>query len=313
MKSRAASADPSDLPAFKVLLRARAEGRMPHAVLLTGPDPVALERAALRLAAVHLGCEDPAAHPDCAVLRPVRRSRRIPIGAVQEVVGSLRLSATGSFRAVVVHEADRFQPEAANAFLKSLEEPPPGTLIVLQTASYYRVLPTVLSRCLRFHLPGEAPQVSDPAWGDWLRDFDRLLAKAASPTPLRLSETFMPAYALCARFESLQEKLTDEALENAPPPPGDDDPEEAAQAHEESVRRGVRSRLLAAVEERIRVFGRGRPDCALQCVTAVTRLEEARARLELNYQLLAALEQFMLQLLRAFARRPQATSATFRG
>ncbi len=286
---------------------------MPHAVLLTGPDPAALERVAQRLVAVHLECEDPSAHPDCAILRPVKKSRRIPISAVQEVVGALRLSATGSTRAVIVHEADRFQPEAANAVLKSLEEPPPGTLIVLHTANHYRVLPTVLSRCLRFHLPGEAPQVSDPAWADWLRDFDRLLAKAASQAPVRLSETFIPAYALCARFESLQEKLTVEALEGSSPPPGDEDPEEAAQAHEESVRRGVRSRLLASVEERIRVFGRSRPDCALQSVAAVTRLEEARARLELNYQVLSALEQFMLQLLRAFARRPLATSGGSRG
>lgn len=313
MKSRAASADPADLPAFKVLLRARAEGRMPHAVLLTGPDPGALERAALRLAGVHLGCEDPASHPDCAVLRPAKKSRRISLDAVQTVVASLRLSATGVTRAVVVHEPDRFQSEAANAFLKSLEEPPSGTLIVLQTANYYRVLPTVLSRCLRFHLPGEAPQVSDPAWADWLRDFDRLLAKASSPTPVRLTETFIPAYALCARFESLQEKLTAEALEASPLPPGDDDPEEAEAAHEESLRRAVRSRLLASVEERIRIFGRGRPDCSLQASAAVVRLEEARGRLELNYQMLSALEQFMLQMLRAFARRHQATSAGPRG
>ncbi len=313
MKSRAASADLSDLPALKVLLRARAEGRMPHAVLLTGPDPAALERVALRLAAVHLGCEDPATHADCSVLRTVKKSRRIPIDAVQEVVASLRLSATGPVRAVIVHEPDRFQPEAANAFLKSLEEPPPGTLIILQTSHYYRVLPTVLSRCLRFHLPGEAPQVGDPAWADWLRDFDRLLAKASSPTPVRLTETFMPAYALCARFESLLEKLTEDVLAATPLPPGDEDPEEAQEAHEESLRRGVRARLLTSVEERVRLFGRSRPDCAHQAAAAVVRLEEARARLELHYQVVAALEQFMLQLLRAFARRSQSTSGGFRG
>ncbi|MFN5804870.1 MAG: hypothetical protein ACK467_04515 [Opitutia bacterium] len=313
MKSRAAAADPAELPALKVLLRARAEGRMPHAVLLTGPDPETLERAALRLASVHLACEDPVAHPDCAVLRPTKKSRRISMEAVQDVVASLRLTAAGPSRAVIVNEPDRFQAEAANAFLKSLEEPPPGTLIVLQTANYYRVLPTVLSRCLRFHIAGEAPQENDPAWGDWLRDFDRLLAKAASSGPVRLTETFIPAYALCARFESLLEKLTEDALERFPVPPGDDDREEAADAHEESLRRAVRARLLSAVEERLRVFGRARPDCAVQTAASVVMLEGARVRLELNYQVLAALEQFMLQMLRTFARRHLATSGPVRG
>ncbi|MFM9001304.1 MAG: hypothetical protein ACKORB_06735 [Opitutia bacterium] len=313
MKSRADSADPAELPALKVLLRARAEGRMPPAVLLPGPDSALLERAALRLAAIHLGCEDPVAHADCSVLRPTKKSRRISMDAVQQVVASLRLTATGPRRAVIVHEPDRLQAEAANAFLKSLEEPPAGTLIVLQTANYYRVLPTVLSRCLRFHLPGETPQVSDPAWADWLRDFDRLLAKASAPAPARLTETFIPAYALCARFEALLEKLTEDALEASPMPPGEDDDEDAEEAHVESLRRGVRARLLVSVEERIRLFGRSRPDCSAQAAAAVVRLEEARVRLELNYQVVAALEQFMLQLLRIFARRPQATSAPFRG
>ena len=57
MKSPAASANLSDLPVLKVLARARAEGRMPHAVLLTGADGTVLARAAEQLAALHLGEE----------------------------------------------------------------------------------------------------------------------------------------------------------------------------------------------------------------------------------------------------------------
>lgn len=285
---------------------------MPHAVLLTGDDPALLERAASHLAAVHLGCEDPASHPDCRELRPAKKSRRIGVDAVLEVVASLRLSASGAHRAIIVHEPDRLQSEAANAFLKSLEEPPAGTLIVLQTTSHYRVLPTVLSRCLRFRLPGEAPQVSDAVWADWLRDFDRLLEKAAG-APARLTETFMPAYALCARFEALLEKFTEEALRTHAVPETDGDAEDAAEAHEESLRRGIRVRLLVSVEERLRVFGRTRGECASTVGAAVRRLEEARSRLELSYPTVAALELFMLQMLRIFARRTRATPGPARG
>ena len=216
MKSKLASPEVDDLPALKVLLRARAEGRMPHAVLLTGADGEVLARAAERLAAIHLGVPDPLAHADCRVLRPAKKSRRINIESTQEVVAALRLTSVSARRVVLVHEPDRFMSEGANCFLKTLEEPPPGTLIVLQTANYYRVLPTILSRCLRFHVGGEAPAIKDPAWADWLREFDRLLAKLAGPTLPRSAELFIPAYALCARFEVLLELFTEEALKLAP-------------------------------------------------------------------------------------------------
>ena len=309
MKSSAASADVADLPVLKVLARARAEGRMPHAVLLTGNDGAVLARAAEQLAAMHLGEADPLAHPDCRVLRPAKKSRRIVIENVLDVVAALRLSSLTPRRVVIVNEPDRFLSESANAFLKTLEEPPPGTLIVLQTTHYYRVLPTILSRCLRFHVGGEAPVIADPAWQDWLREMERLLTRMvkgpASPQA-RVSEVFIPLYALCARFEVLLELFVEEALEAAPPPPPtDEDEDDAEVAYEESVRRGVRARMLVSVEEKLRLVGRAHPGCAGQVAEAVSHLEDARRRMELNYQVLAAFEQFLLRTLRSFALRPR--------
>ena len=309
MKSSAASADVADLPVLKVLARARAEGRMPHAVLLTGNDGAVLARAAEQLAAMHLGEADPLAHPDCRVLRPAKKSRRIVIENTLEVVAALRLSSLTPRRVVIVNEPDRFLSESANAFLKTLEEPPPGTLIILQTTHYYRVLPTILSRCLRFHVGGEAPAIADPSWQDWLREMERLLTRMvkgpASPQA-RVSEVFIPLYALCARFEVLLELFVEEALEAAPPPPPtDEDEEDAELAYEESVRRGVRARMLVSVEEKLRLVGRAHPGCAGQVAEAVAHLEDARRRMELNYQVLAAFEQFLLRTLRTFALRPR--------
>ena len=310
MKSPAASANLSDLPVLKVLARARAEGRMPHAVLLTGADGTVLARAAEQLAALHLGEADPLSHPDCRVLRPAKKSRRITIDNTLEVVAALRLSSLSPHRVVIVNEPDRFQPDSANAFLKTLEEPPPGTLIILQTTNYYRVLPTILSRCLRFHVAGDAPVLADPSWSDWLREMEKLLARMvkgpASPTA-RVSEVFIPLYALCARLEVLLELFVDEALKAAPPPPPTDEDEDGAElAYEESVRRGVRARMLVSVEEKLRLIGRTHPGCAEQVALSVGYLEDARHRMELNYQVVAAFEQFLLRTLRAFALRPRA-------
>ncbi len=309
MKSPAASADLSSLPALKVLMRARAEGRMPHAVLLTGDDGELLARAAEQLAALHLGESEALAHADCFVLRPAKKSRVIDIKQVCRVVGSLKLTSISPRRVVLVAEPDRFNAPGANAFLKTLEEPPAGTLIVLHTTKYYQVIPTVLSRCLRFHIKGEPASFADPSWLDWLREFEKLLVRMikgpASPNA-RVSEVFIPLYALCARFEVLLALFGAEALKVAPPPPpSDDDEDEAGEAHESSILRAVRTRMLFSVEEKIRQVGRMHPECGLQVAQAIGYLEQARARLELSYQVVAALEQFMLRTLRTFAQRPR--------
>lgn len=55
----------------------------------------------------------------------------------------------GRRRVVIVREADALQPQAQNALLKSLEEPPPGTVFILTSAVPGALLPTVRSRCLR--------------------------------------------------------------------------------------------------------------------------------------------------------------------
>ena len=309
MRSSAVSADLSDLPVLKVLARSRAEGRMPHAVLFTGADGAMLVRVAEQLAAMHLGVADPLAHADCRVLRPAGLSRIINIESAQEVVAALGLSSLSGRRVVILHEPDRLNSSSANCLLKTLEEPPPGTLIVLQTTNYYRILPTILSRCMRFHVAGEAPVLADASWNDWLREMDKLLTRMvkgpASPNA-RVSEVFIPLYALCARFEVLLALFVEEALKEAPPPPvGDDDQDDAEKAHEATIARGVRARMLVSVEEKLRLIGRSHPGCVEQVALAVGYLEDARQRMELNYPVLASFEQFLLRTLRAFAVRPR--------
>jgi hypothetical protein len=162
---------------------------------------------------------------------------------------------------------------------------------------------------MRFHIAGEAPALADASWNDWLREMDKLLTRMvkgpASPNA-RVSEVFIPLYALCARFEVLLDLFVEEALKDAPPPPVSDDDQEAVdKAHEATIARGIRARMLVSVEEKLRLIGRSHPDCAEQVAMAVGFLEDARRRMELNYQVVAAFEQFLLRTLRAFALRPR--------
>jgi DNA polymerase-3 subunit delta' len=313
MKSLDDSSNIQNIPALKVLARSRVEGRMPHAVLFTGQNSEILLKASEWLAGLFLETDDPLSHADCRTLRPSKKSRRIGIDSTQEVIADLRLTSTTGRRVVIIYDVDRFASEAANCFLKTLEEPPAGTLIILQTTNYYRVLPTVLSRSLRFHLGGEQSLIQDPSWNNWLKEFENFIHKLATTKPAqnRSTEIIIPLYSLCARFEVLLELFVEEALEKAPPPPvtDDEDKKDTTEAYEENIRRGIWSRMLIAMEEKIRLLGRSHPTLSIQVASTVTVLESCRVRLELSYNRISAMENFLLQTVRIFSNRPPSSSS----
>jgi DNA polymerase III subunit delta' len=89
------------------------------------------------------------------IIRPRMKSRRIGVDEIRDLEHTLHLAAPGGACKVgVITEADRMNDQAANAFLKTLEEPPQNTLLLLLTANPQRLLPTILSRCVRLPLLG---------------------------------------------------------------------------------------------------------------------------------------------------------------
>ncbi len=85
----------------------------------------------------------------------IPRAQQIKISSVREIRRDISFAATEEgWRVVIVSEAHLMGEEAANAFLKTLEEPSPRTLLILTTSHRERLLPTILSRCqeVRFDL-----------------------------------------------------------------------------------------------------------------------------------------------------------------
>jgi DNA polymerase-3 subunit delta' len=96
------------------------------------------------------------------VVRPAMKSRLIGIGAVRELERMLHMAVgEGAWKVGVIVEAERMGEAAENAFLKTLEEPPPRTLILLLSATPQALLPTIRSRCLQLPLHGAAIRVDD--------------------------------------------------------------------------------------------------------------------------------------------------------
>ncbi|HEY1186817.1 MAG TPA: hypothetical protein VGE74_04125 [Gemmata sp.] len=151
---------------------ALAAGRLAHSYLLVGPEGVGKRLFARELAKAFL-CERPpadltacdrcpacaqveaATHPDLLFLRTPEDKHELPVDEMRAFCAQIALKPTRGPRKIgIVEDADDFNAASANSFLKTLEEPPPGALLLLLATSTDRQLPTILSRCqvVRFNL-----------------------------------------------------------------------------------------------------------------------------------------------------------------
>lgn len=136
-------------------------GRLAHTFLITGNELNELEKLFYRLAALLLKNENPQ-HPDLHLLRPESKTRRITVEQVRELEHSLQLKPHHApYKISGILSADRMclgAAEPANAFLKTLEEPPEHTIIFLLTDRPELLLPTIRSRCLILPLKTDHPE-----------------------------------------------------------------------------------------------------------------------------------------------------------
>jgi DNA polymerase-3 subunit delta' len=96
-------------------------------------------------------------HPDLARLEPLEESRQIRIEQVRELSAELALTShQGGYKVAIISPADALNRAAANALLKTLEEPTPRTLLILVATQPSRLPATLLSRCQRIHVPKPA-------------------------------------------------------------------------------------------------------------------------------------------------------------
>jgi DNA polymerase-3 subunit delta' len=118
-------------------------------------------------------------HPDVSWIRPESRSRVIKIEEIRELMQTVNLKPTvATFKVGVIVAADRLNIQAANAFLKTLEEPPPKSLLILLTTEPQRILETILSRCLRLSF-ADAGRKFDASHTAWLGSFTSMAASGA--------------------------------------------------------------------------------------------------------------------------------------
>jgi DNA polymerase-3 subunit delta' len=257
---------------------ARRGGRLGHAYLVFGPTGAGKRALARALAADLLGhVRADGSHPDLLVLAPLEGKREIGIDLVRAATEELALApleAPG--RVAIVEGADLLGEEAANALLKTLEEPPPGTTLLLTTSRPEAVLPTIRSRCMGLRLPGSGRSAGS---GEIAAGADALLSTAGDPF-----ERAARCWAACERAAT---EADDAAAASAPA-------EGPAATPLEKKRRAVLAAIDAAtaiVAERFRSRAR-RGEPALAEAAAIERLAAAVEQIEAN-----ATPQLVLEVL----------------
>lgn len=148
---------------------ARFDGdRAPHALLVTGPAGIGKYAFAVALARHVLGRGrtlpgELEAVPDFRRVVPEAPGKAIVVDQIRSLIDFVALTSAGGHKFALVDPADALNASAANALLKTLEEPPPRSTIVLVSARPSALLPTIRSRCQRILLRPPAPDTA-VAW-----------------------------------------------------------------------------------------------------------------------------------------------------
>jgi DNA polymerase-3 subunit delta' len=169
-------------------------GRLAHAYIIVGsPRGMALEFAEEFLKLLFcentekpcnscIGCRqvDAHKHVDTLWIEPQSKARQIKAADIRGLVRKMgQTSFEGGWKAGIILAADCMNVSSANILLKTLEEPPPRTALLLVTDSPQSLLPTILSRCQEIVLPTGRSEKVDAIWKDPLMEILKVLPPAS--------------------------------------------------------------------------------------------------------------------------------------
>src|SRR3989440_4014438 len=189
------------------LRRAHEQERLGHAYLISGPTGSGKREVAAELANAVNGTSAADVFSSRAreifVAEPESKSRRILIEQIRELEHGLQMRGSeGRRKVAIIAEADRLQPQAANAFLKTLEEPPSNSLLLLLSALPEALPDTIVSRCISIPLAANSQEIEIPERAE--------LVELLRGTAREKNWTVQQAYRVGQGLQSLLGKIREE-------------------------------------------------------------------------------------------------------
>ncbi len=253
---------PRQTQGVQLLQRSLARGRLGHAYLFTGDHLDELELLARTLAKT-LNCSSPVKtkgipadsceecancrkisddlHADVHWARPESKSRVITIDQMRDLMQQIQLKPNeAGYKIAVIVGADRLNVQAANAFLKTLEEPPQKSVLILLSTEPSRILETILSRCLRLNFSADTVRSLSAAQSVWLQQF----SAAAASEQKSLFGRYRLLDSLLQHLNTIREQTSETLSAHSPLEKYDD--------AEKSLRDKWEDELTAAIEAEYR-------------------------------------------------------------
>src|SRR6478672_9678858 len=193
--------------ALEFLRRAYEQNRLAHAYLITGPPGSGKEILAAEVASLVNGTPVnevfSAKAREIFIAGPESKSRRISIEQIRELEHALQMrAANGRRKVVIISDADRLGDAAANAFLKTLEEPPSDSLLLLLSTLPEALPETILSRCITIPLASNGQRQG--------KDEEKKLVKLLQQVSHEQKWAIQFAYRLAQEFQRLLRSVREE-------------------------------------------------------------------------------------------------------
>src|SRR5437764_3122153 len=200
--------------AIGLLRRAHDQKRLGHAYLISGPAGSGKREVAAELASTVNGTDAGDVFSSKAreifVAEPESKSRRILIEQIRELEHGLQMrGAEGRRKVAIIAEADRLQPQAANAFLKTLEEPPGNSLLLLLSALPEALPDTIVSRCISIPLAANGEGIESPERAELVE----LLRATAREKNWGVQQAYRVAQGLHSLLSEVREQIKADSAE----------------------------------------------------------------------------------------------------
>ena len=231
-------------------------------------------------------------HPDFYTIYPANKMRQINVDALREFNRNVyTTSQQGGRKVFVIYEADRLNTAAANALLKTLEEPTDTSSIFLVTTRPYDLLPTLRSRCWWIQIPPNENKNLEENLQHWLLCFKEIVVeflktkKAISPLKLYGLLYQLQSY-INHTIESI--KVEDELLE-----------EEAQIAQKARLEKQIIQSVFKSIEDILSEIVKENAEAQIYYSNWIQTLERCFGRTEVNFGVIPALATFLLPFCKA--------------
>lgn len=265
--------------------------KIPQSVLISGIDLNTLS-AFVETWSAQLLQVDPdqvKTHPDFYTVYPQNKMRQISVDALRELKRNVyTTSQRGGRKVFVIYEADRLNAPAANALLKTLEEPTDSSSVFLVTLRPYDVLPTLRSRCWWIQLNQGTTEVHDADLGTWLADLKSFLIGLVVKSE---KVSVMEAYGLLYR---MQNYVTQKSANVTTPQDGENLSEEEKAAQIAQGEKQIIQEVFRSIELVCGEIAKEYSEFRQKYPNVIQTLERCFSRTEVNFGTIPALETFLL-------------------